>query len=148
VDISLVRTRLAAAVESVVASSGETINCYGYVPDSVTPPVFYAGEVTINPNGTFGGDDIVDITCRVITGHSDDKEGQRLLDEFLRRTGNSSVRAALHAARGAPGQYALNGACDDFSVQAVQGYRLYRIGSEVFFGAEIIVRAIGDGSGD
>lgn len=147
-DIQLVRTRLAAACTGVVASSGEKLNCFGYVPDAITPPVFYAGEITLDPNGTFGGFDQVEVTCRVLTSHADDAEGQRLLDEYLRRTGSSSVRAALLAARGAPGQYALSGACDDFNIKAIQGYRLYRVGTEVFFGAEIVVSVYGDGSGD
>jgi len=148
VDISLVKTRLAEAVESVTAESGETINCFAFTPDAITPPVFYVGEVTINPNGTFNGFDTADFVCRILTSHADDKEGQRLLDGFLRRTGPSSIRAALHAARGGPGEYALDGAADDLNISAIQGYRLYRVGSEVFFGAEILVRVIGDGTDD
>ncbi len=147
-QIQLVRERLATAVEAVRGSNGEVLQCFGYTPDAVTPPTFYAGEVTINPNGTFNGFDTAKIVCRVLTSHSDDMEGQRLLDEFLRRTGDSSIRAAILAARGAPGEYALNGACDDVNVDAIQGYRLYRVGTEVFFGAEIVVNAIGDGEAD
>src|SRR5215468_4540879 len=97
-QIQLVRERLAAAVAEVQASTGETLQYFGYTPDSVTPPTFYAGEVTLNPNGTFGGFDQAEVTCRLLTSHSDDKEGQRLLDEFLRRTGMASVRAAILAA--------------------------------------------------
>lgn len=147
-QIQLVRERLAAAVEGVRGGNGEVLQCFGYTPDAVTPPTFYAGEVSLNPNGTFNGFDVAKVTCRVLTSHSDDKEGQRLLDEFLRRTGTTSIRAAILAARGAPGDYALSGACDDLNVDAIQGYRLYRVGAEVFFGAEIVVNVIGDGEDD
>jgi hypothetical protein len=147
-QIQLVRERLAAAVAGVRGSNGEVLQCFGYTPDAVTPPTFYAGEVTLNPNGTFNGFDTARVVCRVLTSHSDDKEGQRLLDELLRRTGESSIRAALLAARGAPGELALGGACDDLNVDAIQGYRLYRVGADVYFGAEIVVNVIGDGEAD
>jgi hypothetical protein len=150
--ISLVRRRLAAAVESVAVTTelGEIVRlaCFGYVPDAVVVPCFYAGEVTIDPLVTFGTADNADITCRVLTSHSDDAQGQYLLDELLRRSGASSVRAALQTARGAPGEYALDGACDDFVVRAVQGYRLYRVGDTPYFGAELVIRAHGNGDED
>lgn len=139
-DISRVRQGIADAAASVAG-----LRCFGYVPDSITPPVFYAGEVEIDPEQTFGPMDKVQITCRVLVSRSDDRTGQKLLDGFLKRTGPTSIRAALAAARGAPGQAALGGVCDDMHVRRIQGYRLYRIGETAYFGAEIIVEAIGDG---
>lgn len=150
-DISIVKTRLAAAASTVAADPGAgKLNCYGYVPNDVDPPVFYAGEATFQHNITFGDVDQVEITCRVLTSTADaiGDVGQALLDKYLRRKGVFSIRAALLAARGAPGEMALDGACSDFNIQRIQGYRLYRVADKTYFGAELIVMAIGDGESD
>lgn len=146
--VGLVRTRLAAAVQGVYLSDGQKINAYPYVPDAPTVPCFYVGEAEYSAQDNFGGTDRVEIVCRVLTSTADDKAGQAALDQLLRRTGASSVRAALEAARGAPGQHALSGACDDFAVTRIRGYRLYRVGADAYFGAEITVLAVGDGTED
>lgn len=150
-DISVVKARLAAAAATVdtVDPVGK-LTCYGYTPDDPEIPCFYAGETTFQHNITFAGDvDRVEITCRVLTSTNEDLAGQRLLDRYLRRTGGTSVRAALLAARGAPGQLALDGACSDFNIERIQGYRLYRIGEgRTLFGAEIVVMAIGGSEGE
>lgn len=143
-DISAVREGLAGAVEAH-CQEATGIQCFGYVPETINPPTFYAGEATINNLSTFGQTDEVEIVCRVFTSTADDREGQRLLDQLLRRTGPTSVREALALARGGPGEAALGGACDDLVVVRIQGYRLYRIAETEFYGAEILVRAIGDG---
>ncbi len=44
---------------------------------------------------------------------SDDAEGQRLARQAASSTGSASILAALEAARGAPGERALDGAADD-----------------------------------
>lgn len=149
-EISVVKARLATAARAVERPFDEAgdLQCFGYVPNDIDPPCFYAGEATIDPNVTFGDDDIVEIICRLLTSTADDEAGQLLLDKYLARKGDSSVRAALLAARGAPGQAALDGACDDFNIQRVAGYRLYRVGERTFYGAEITIRAIGDGEED
>lgn len=144
-DISVIKARLAAAAATVSADpvAGKLVG-YGYTPDGPDIPCFYAGETTFQHNVTFGAVDQVEITCRVLTSTSDDEAGQRLLDKYLRRTGPFSIRAALLAARGDPGELALDGACSDFNIVRIQGYRLYRVGAETaLFGAEIIVMAIG-----
>lgn len=146
--VALVRTRLAAAVAAVKLADNQIINTYGYVPDAPTVPCFYAGEAEYDPLTNFGGTDSVEITCRVLTSISDDKAGQAALDALLCRTGTSSIRAALEAARGAPGQHALSGACDDFAITRIRGYRLYRVGADAYFGAEIIIHVVGDGTED
>lgn len=149
-DISVVKARLATAaatVDPIDLGNGNAVQLvgYGYTPDSPETPCFYAGETTFQHNVVFAGNvDQVEITCRVLTSAIEDKTGQLLLDRYLRRTGGVSVRAALLAARGTPGQLALDGACSDFNIQRIQGYRLYRVGEgRTYFGAEIIVMAIG-----
>ncbi|MER7002209.1 hypothetical protein ABT297_04060 [Dactylosporangium sp. NPDC000555] len=147
--VALVRQRLAAAAATVVLPAGlPKLQTFGYVPADIDPPCFYAGEAEYNPLTDFGATDTVTITCRVLTSTVDDEAGQLLLDQLLRRTGPTSVRAALERARGAPGQHALDGACDDFVVTRIAGYRLYRVADRAHFGAEITVKAVGDGTED
>jgi hypothetical protein len=146
-NIVNVRQGLADAV-AAVSVDGVKLETYGYVPDNPSIPCFYAGEVTIN-NLTFGeeaGHDDVEIVCRVLTSRASDRNGQLLLDALLSRSGAGSIRAALWNARGEPGEYALDGACDDFGIRQIRGYRLYQVGSDTFYGAEIVIRAIGNGS--
>lgn len=140
--ISQVRRELAAAVK---AASINRLTCYGYTPSAPTVPAFVVGPVTIEPNNTFGGSDTAEITCTVVTSMADDKDGQVLLDDLLSRDGDKSIRAALLNARGAPGEYALNGAADDLSIVRIDGYRqiVWSDDSATYYGADITVRVIG-----
>jgi hypothetical protein len=65
---------------------------------------------------------------------------------MLSGSGPASLKAAIEAARGAPGQYALGGLAHDLHVMRVQGYRWYEHEGAQFVGAELIVKVIGDGS--
>jgi hypothetical protein len=140
-DVSLVKAELAAAV----AGAGiPNLDCYAYAPASPSVPCFYAGEVTIEPNNTFGGSDVAEVTCRVLVSTADDADGQLLLDRYLSRSGTYSIRAALLTARGAPGQLALNGQADDLSIVRIDGYRmLVDSDNGSYYGADITVRVIG-----
>ncbi|MEU9888670.1 hypothetical protein [Sphaerisporangium sp. NPDC051011] len=139
---SEIKTALADAVREAIPA----LSCFGYVPDSVPEPCFYAGEVEIDFDQTFGrGMDELLITCRLLVSRADDRAGQAALDSYLSGSGPDSVKAALVAARGAPGQPALGGLCDDLHLQRVQGYRLYQVGDRQYYGAELIVRVIGSG---
>jgi len=141
-DIFTVKTELAAAVR---AADIPHLDAYAYAPAKPVVPCFYAGEVTIDPNGSFGaGHDVAEVTCRVLVGSSEDADGQMLLDQYLSRTGEHSIRAALLAARGEPGEAALNGAADDLSIVRIDGYRMLTDSSnESFYGADITVRVLG-----
>jgi hypothetical protein len=140
-DVSLVKAELAAAV---AALNIPNLDCYAFVPAKPSVPCFYTGEVLIEPNNTFRGSDVADVTCRVLTSTADDADGQLLLDRYLSRSGTYSIRAALLAARGAPGQLALNGRADDLSIVRIDGYRMLvdpENGS--YYGADLTVRVIG-----
>jgi hypothetical protein len=141
-NYSLVKRELAAAVK---AAGIARLNCYGFSPAAPTIPAFTVGPVTIEPNVTFGGSDTAEFTCTVLVSQADDKDGQTLLDDLLSRDGEKSIRAALIAARGEPGDFALNGAADDLSIVRIDGYRLINWGGEeaTYFGADITVRVIG-----
>jgi hypothetical protein len=137
-----IREALATAVRDAIP----VLNCFGYCPDSIPEPCFYAGEVEIDFDRAFGrGMDEMRVTCRLLVSRADDKSGQAALDGYLAGSGPLSVKAAIEAARGAPGQPALGGLCDDLHLMRVQGYRMYQVGEVQFYGAELIVRIIGEG---
>lgn len=139
-----IATVKAAIRDAVIAAEIPELDCYSYVPDNPSVPCFYPGEVTIDPNQTFGGSDSAEITCRVLVSAGDDADGQALLDQYLSRSGPYSIRAALNAARGAPGELALGGAADDFVITKIDGYRMIPTpNQELLYGAQITVRVIG-----
>lgn len=139
-NIPLVKRELANAVDGIAG-----LNCYGFSPAAPSIPAFTVGEVTIDPNQTFGGSDLNEFKCTVLASAADDADGQALLDSYLSRAGASSIRAALLAARGVPGALALNGAADDLMVVRIDGYRLITYGGDgsTYYGADITVRVIG-----
>jgi hypothetical protein len=141
-DVGAIRKGIARAVKAGVPS----LNCFGYVPDSCPEPCFYAGEVDITFDRTFGrGLDEIEVTCRLLVSRADDRSGQAALDRYLAGSGPHSIKAALVAARGAPGEPALDGLCDDLHLTRVQAYRMYQVGEVQYYGAELIVRVIGRG---
>lgn len=143
-NVGTVKERLAAAGGAI-----EGLNYYGFSPDAVTVPCLFATEADIQYDKySFGGKgDEVIVTLRLLVSKADDKEGQAALDAHLGR-GTRSVKLALEAARGAPGESALDGACDDFHVTRVNGYRLYEHNGTDYYGAEFTVLCLGEGDGE
>lgn len=139
--LNTVRRALADAIRGV-----DGLDVYHYTPGSVVVPCAYLAEVEIEPNTTFRGEDDLTFTLRVLTSAADDESGQDLLDEYMSRTGERSIRAALETARGANGEYALDGAADDLNVTRGGAYRQYTEGGSVYFGGELTIRVIGGGA--
>ncbi len=146
-QISAIRDAIADAARAVVLPAGiGKLVCTGYVPDAVTTPCFFVGEVDITFDKTMGrGTDELMVTCRVLAGRADDRSAQRILDALLSGAGTASLKAAIEAARGAPGQMALGGLADDLHLQRVQGYRWYEHAGSSYVGAELAIRVIGPG---
>ncbi|MET9301782.1 hypothetical protein ABZX66_20910 [Micromonospora aurantiaca] len=130
-NISAVRAGIATNANAI-----QGLNCYGYVPDSISEPAFYAAEVDVNYDTSYGSLDELMVTCRVLVGRADDAASQALLDDYLSR-GDRSLKAAIEA------DCTLGGACDDLRVQRVQGYRYYEHQNSKFIGAELVVQVIG-----
>ena len=147
-QISAVRDALANAARAVVLPTGiGKLTSTGYVPDSVVAPCFFVGEVDITYDKTMGrGTDELMFTCRVLAGRADDRSAQRILDALLSGAGAASLKQAIEAARGAPGEMALGGAADDLHLERVQGYRWYEHQGSSYVGAELAIKVIGDGS--
>lgn len=147
-EFGKVRAAIADAARAVVLPPGvkASLTCTGYTPDAVTEPHFFVGEFSTEFDKTYGRLDEVEYTCRVLVGRGDDRAAQELLDALLSRGGPSSLKVAIEAARGAPGEAALGGLADDLHVTRMQGYRWYEHQGVQFVGAELVVRVIGDGS--
>lgn len=146
-QISLVRDAIADAARVIVLPTGiGKLQCLGYVPDSVVTPVFFVGEVDITYDKTMGrGTDELMFTCRVLASRSDDRSGQRIVDAMLSGAGPASLKVAIEAARGAPGELALGGLADDLHLERVQGYRWFDHAGATYVGAELSIKVIGDG---
>ncbi|HWB37491.1 MAG TPA: hypothetical protein VHA75_15855 [Rugosimonospora sp.] len=146
-DLEAVAEGLATA-----ASAIEGLRCFPYTPDSFAAPAFYVGEITQTYDESFGrGMDSLTVICRVMVERTNERAAQKALNGYLSGSGPNSIKAALEAASGAPGESALpsdlapDGCCDDFHVQRVAGHRLYTVGTTTYLGAEYTVLVIGPG---
>lgn len=147
-DMSAVREAIADAARAVVLPEGVgKLTCSGYTPDSITAPHFFAGEYSVEFDKAMRRAlDQVELTCRVLVGRADDRAAQRTLDRLLSGSGAASLKGAIEAARGAPGEYALGGLAHDLHVMRIQGYRWYEHQGTQYVGAELIIKIIGEGS--
>ncbi|MFD8882387.1 hypothetical protein ACFV0H_07665 [Streptomyces erythrochromogenes] len=145
--MAAVREAIAEAARAVVLPAGiGKLTCHGSTPDSITAPCFFTAEYSLEFDKVMGrGLDEAELTCRVLVGRNDDITAQRILDALLSGSGPASLKAVIEVARGAPGEAALGGLCDDFHVTRVQGYRWYEHQGTQYVGAELIIRIIGDG---
>ncbi|MFJ9573572.1 hypothetical protein [Streptomyces bacillaris] len=146
-EASAVRNAVADAARAVVLPEGiRKLTCTGYVPGAVTAPHFFCGEYTVDYDKAMRRSlDHIELTCRVLVGRADDRASQRTLDALLAGSGPSSLKAAIEAARGAPGEYALGGLAHDLHVMRMQGYRWYEHQGIDYVGAELIIKIIGEG---
>ncbi|MEU9065452.1 hypothetical protein AB0D60_00960 [Streptomyces sp. NPDC048306] len=147
-QISAVRDAIADAARTVVLPAGiGRLVCTGYVPDAVTTPCFFVGEVEVTFDKAMARklDELL-FTCRVLAGRADDRASQRIVDALLSGSGPASLKAAIEQARGAPGEMALGGLADDLHLQRVQAYRWFEHAGSTYIGAELVIKVIGDGS--
>lgn len=147
-QISAVRDAIAAAARTVVLPSGiGKLTCSGYVPDAVIAPHFFvAGYEQDFDKAMRRSLDELTFTTQVLVARADDKAAQQVLDAMLSGSGPASLKVAIEAARGAPGQLALGGLAHDLHVTRVQGYRWYEHAGSTYVGAEVMIRVIGEGS--
>ncbi|GLZ36215.1 hypothetical protein Lesp02_84020 [Lentzea sp. NBRC 105346] len=123
------------------ASSIEGLRCSAFMPDSISPPVFYPVELEIDFDLSYGRghDDFNPVVCRVLVPRSDDRSGQKLLQQYMKGAGPLSVKRALEADR------TLGGACSSLHVAKVRGMGQYEHGVYDYIGADWLVRVIGRG---
>ena len=136
----------AAMVEDFRAALPKAVEVYYGVPNTMETPCLCIGEVQITPSRTMGnqagpGMEEMVITISIFTSTVEDESGQRILDALIGRKG--PVRAAIWAMRGAAGQAALGGACDDLYLFDISGYGMISVGDNgTLYGATLSVRAI------
>lgn len=139
---------LAEAAAEVVLPAGYNagLTCTGYMPDSVSPPHLFLADFSGVFDLVMGRkQDELSMTFRVLFGRADDRSAQKLMFALLAGAGPASLKQAFEAARGAPGEYALNGLADDFQVQRFDGMRWYEHAGVQYVGTEIKIRVIGEG---
>jgi hypothetical protein len=147
-QMATVREAVASAARTVVlpAWAGK-LTCSGYTPDAIVAPHFFCGEYSVEFDKAMGRAlDVVELTCRVLVSRADDKSAQQILDLLLSGSGTASLKAAMVAARGVPGQPALDGAAHDVHLMRIQGYRWYEHAGAQYVGAELILKIIGEGA--
>lgn len=146
-DIQTVLDRLTAAAATAVSTPAVAMTPYGWVPDSVEAPCVFPDGVQVAFDRTMGrGTDQITVRLRLLCSRTDDRAGQRMLWGYLAGSGASSVKAAIEAARGAPGVGALGGACDDLRVQSVGEARWIEHEGEKYVGVDFTIDIWGSGS--
>ncbi len=144
-QVADVRRALADAMRDNVVSD-PILTVYPYHPDSVSVPCAYVqpGDITFDKSMVRGMDEMA-LTVTVLVSKTDDRASQDLLDGYVSGGGPASIKAAMESARGAPGEFALDGACDDFRVERVTAYQYYIHNEVRYLGAQFFVKVIGPG---
>lgn len=110
-NIGNVRDQLALAVRTGV--TGVPLTVFSHVPDDGPTPFAYVQTESVVYDKAFSGGSVeAYFTVVVMVSRADDLTAQRTIDALLTDFGTSSIRAAIQAANGAPGQEALNGEAD------------------------------------
>lgn len=142
-DIDAVCEAIAAAITAAeLEVNDKRVTATPFAADNLTPPHFYTAEFIGNYDKTFGALTELTLTCRLMTSSADDRAGQQQA-KALASTGTGTLHDAFRNMRGAPGQAALSGACDDLHLQRVQGPRLFDIGEVAYYGLEFTVFVMG-----
>lgn len=143
-DLQAVSEGLAAQAATVTCSP--PLNTAAFTPDGVAEPMAFVAEIDIDYDKAHNRSlDEVMVTMRVLVGRSDDKSAAARLNGLMSGSGPGSLKTALEAGRGAAGEQALDGACDDFHVQRWQGHRWYEHAGVTYLGGELKIRVIGPG---
>lgn len=146
-DIQTVLSRLTTAAATAVSTPARALTAYDYVPDDVEVPCIYPASVKVEFDQTMGRAlDKATVRLRLLCARTDDRAGQHMVYGFLKGSGPSSIKAAIEAARGVPGQLALSGACDDLHVTEVGEVRWYEHAGEQLIGTDFTVEIWGSGS--
>lgn len=142
-DVDDVCGAIAAAITAAAPTANDQrVTATKFAPDALTVPHFFTAEFVGNYHKSFGNLLDLTLTCRLMLARADDQSGQQQARQ-LASTGVGTINAAFLGMRGAPGQAALSGACDDLYIQRVQGPRLYDIGVVQYYGLDFTVFVMG-----
>lgn len=136
VDITLIHERIAEAFDDA-ALQGNTLQLTvtPYMPLYPTPPHFYPFNWRINYDRTYGTSIEAGMAELTTTWHlclslASDESGHQEATR-LAGSGETTIRSVLIGARGAPGEDALGGACDDLRLTGASGPNLINISDTV-----------------
>jgi hypothetical protein len=150
VDIHAVHTAIAAAVNgTALQRSTLQVSATAFMPLYPTVPHFYPHSWRITYDRTYGGTEgtpsgmnELTTTWHLLLSLADDESGFAEASR-LAGSGESTIRARLLAARGAPGQDALDGAAEDLRLVTASGPSLVDIGDAHYLAIEMPVFVIG-----
>jgi hypothetical protein len=149
VDIVEVLEAIADAVGDAQAQLDPPLTTTWWLPDSVNPPHLYLVPPEIDFDKTFKrGIDQVQITARLLVSAASDEPAARFLEAFRSGSGARSIKAALVAARGEPGQPALGGAggAHDIHASRWREPRWFEHSALTYLGCELEIQVMGAGS--
>jgi hypothetical protein len=139
-DIDLLKAGAAAAVKAEIPVMHTPDN--GFVMPN--PPAFFLWDFTITPHKTMRYASEVQMVFRCCVGRQDPEAGGKDVRGYA-GDGPGSVFYALEKPRITLSQaQTLGGACDDFEVTLIRGYRGYAYPSGTLIGFELTARAIGE----
>jgi hypothetical protein len=142
-DIDDVCVAIAAAITTAALTvNGQRVTATPFAADAYVTPHFYTAEFDGTYDRTMAAFTDLSLTCRLLLSNADDLSGQQQA-KTLASTGVGTLHQAFRDMRGAPGQAALGGKCDDLHLQRVRGPRLFDIGQESFYGLEFTVFVMG-----
>lgn len=139
-DLNAICNAIAAAAAD--ATSDPALTTTGFVPDAITEPHLFVAEPEISYDKTFGRTAELELTCRLLVGRQDDRAAQTLLRKYLSTGNQESVKDAIEAARGGPGQPALGGLVDDLWVRRVERPRWYQHADTQYVGVDIQIKVV------
>lgn len=145
-DLHAVRVAVAEAASAVVCDP--PLTCFPYVPAEGPTPFLYVQVEGVQFDKTFNrGLDYIDLTLMVMHTIADDEHSQRFIDDLLYGDGPGSLKTAMEAARGEPGQAALGGLADDVYVSGTDSAPRWFDWSDgkKYYGVGLKCRVIGSG---
>lgn len=144
-DVNAVRVAVAAAVNTGV--TGLPLTCYPYVPsDGPAPFAYVQVENIVYDRAMSGGSVELILSVMVMASRADDQTSQEQVDAFISTEGDSSIKSAIEAANGEPGEYALDGAAHFVHVTGTDGApRWFEWGDGTkYHGVGLRVRVLGE----
>jgi hypothetical protein len=138
------RKGLAAAARDAVGA--HQVTCLAYVPKVIDPPCLFVTPERVEYDKTMArGVDEARLFLTLLVSTVEDEDAQEFLDSFVDGSGPASIKQVIDAARGAPGQAALGGACDDVHLSSCDAYQWFTVGDVQYLGARWSLRCIGSG---
>lgn len=147
-DIYAVHAAIADAVKGAqLTGNTQRVVATPFMPMQPEVPHFYPHSWRILYDRTFGGEQYKGMNELTTTWHlvlalADDEAGFSEASR-LAGSGESTIRAALLAARGGPGEDALGGAAEDLRLVSASGPSLVDIGDLHLLAIELPISVIG-----